>query len=246
MVNRSFFYGEGLFETILYRGRTTKLLRHYRRLSESAKYFHMPCPDFETFCVKIEEKTKGRKDLYVKVCLLSYGKPRYYEMPQKAELKVFVYRYLPKLDSVRVCVSPFLRHSSDPIARHKTLNYLFNIMVKRQAMQQGYYDGLILNETGHITECSSANLLIVKKGTIYTPHRNSGLLFGTTLQSLMEKVKVEETQLTLKDLFDADHIFLANSLIGALPVSKVEDTNFKIDHELTKYLQEVLQEENTI
>lgn len=245
MVNRSFFYGEGLFETILYRGRTPKLLRHYRRLSESAKYFHMSCPDFETFCVKIEEKTKGRKDLYVKVCLLSYGKPRYHEIPQETKLKVFVYRYLPKHDSVSVCVSPFLRHSSDPIVRHKTLNYLFNIMVKRQAVQRGYYDGLILNERGHITECSSANLLILKKGNIYTPHRNSGLLLGTTLQSLMERVKVEETLLTLKDLFDADHIFLTNSLIGVLPISKVEDTIFKIDNELTKYLQEVLQEENT-
>lgn len=245
MSNRSLFYGEGLFETILYRGRTPKLLRHYRRLSESAKHFHIPCPDYETFCAKIEEKTKGKKELYVKVCLLSYGKPRYYEMPSRSQLKVFVYRYKPKLEPASVCISPFLRHSSDPIVRHKTLNYLFNITVKRHAVQMGYYDGLIQNEKGHITECSSANLLIVKKGNIYTPHRNSGLLFGTTLQSLMEKVKVEETELTLKDLFDADHIFLTNSLIGVLPVIRVEDKTFRIDQDLTKYLQAIVQEENS-
>ncbi|WP_340694489.1 aminotransferase class IV [Hydrogenobacter thermophilus] len=244
MVNRSFFYGEGLFETILYKGRTKKLMRHYERLSKSARYFSIPCPDFETFFRKIEAKVKGRKNVYVKVCLASYGGPRHYELPSKGELKISVYKYKPVRDPAHICISRIVRHSSDPTIRHKTLNYLLNLIVKRDAIQRGFYDGLMLNEGGYITECSSANIILVKKGTVYTPHKESGLLFGTTLQTIMDKVKVEEVPLRLDDVFGADHIFLTNSLIGILPVKKLEDRDFPINWDLALYLKKLIEEEN--
>ncbi|MCS7284289.1 MAG: aminotransferase class IV [Hydrogenobacter thermophilus] len=244
MANRSFFYGEGLFETILYRGRTKKLLRHYERLSKSAEYFGIPYPDLETFCDRIEKKVKGKKDIYVKVCLVSYGKPKYYQMPYRSELKVFVYKYTPLQNPVSVCISSIKRHSSDPVIKHKTLNYLTNVLVKREAIQRGFYDGLMLNEKGHITESSSANLLLVRKDSIYTPHIASGILLGTTLKSIMEKVEIKEKEVKPEDVFGADHLFLVNSLIGVLPVMRLEDKIFSVDESLTQCLRSIVEEEN--
>jgi len=93
MQPRTLFYGEGVFETILWRGRTKKLMRHYERLKTSAEFFHIPYPDFEHFCRKIEEKTENKINLYVKFCLFSKGEGPFYAMPEESEILVITKEY---------------------------------------------------------------------------------------------------------------------------------------------------------
>lgn len=242
---RTLLYGEGLFETILWRGKTKKLLRHYRRLRNSADFFHIPCPNYETFCQEIEKETGGRKNLYVKFCLLSKGDSLYYSLPQEAEFLVIVKDFVPDRTPKKLCLSGIRRHSKHPIIYHKTMNYLPNILTKREALSKGFHDGVMLNEREEITECSASNILILKNGKLLTPTRESGVLLGTTIDILIEKMNVKEERLTINDLYDASSVFITNSLIGALPVIQFEEKTYSLTPELTNSINSIIEEENS-
>lgn len=243
---RTLFFGEGLFETILWQGRTKKLLKHYQRIKNSAEFFHIPCPDFETFCQEIEKKTEGRKNLYIKFCLLSNGQPHYYSYPEGSEILVVMKDLKINKTPKKLCLSNIRRHSKNPIVYHKTMNYLPNILVKREALSKGFDDAVMLNERDEITECSTSNILIVKDDKLLTPARECGLLMGTTLQILIEKMNVKEERLTLEDLYSCQSVFITNSLIGALPVIQFEDKSYFIIHELIDSINSIIEEENSL
>ncbi len=242
---RTLLFGEGLFETILWRGRTAKLFRHYRRLKISANFFNIPCPDYETFCQDIEKKIEGRKNLYVKFCLFSMGDALYYSHPQDSEILVIVKDFVPDTNPKKLCLSNIKRHSKNPVIYHKTMNYLTNILAKREALSNGFDDAIMLNEREEITECSASNILIVRNNKLLTPASECGLLMGTTLEILIEKMNVKEERLTVNDLYNASAIFITNSLIGALPVVQFENKTYSITPELTNSINSIIEEENS-
>ncbi|MEJ5228252.1 aminotransferase class IV [Thermodesulfovibrio sp.] len=243
---RTLLYGEGLFETILWRGRTKKLERHYRRLKNSATFFKIPFIDYETFCQEIEKKTEGKKDLYVKFCLLTKGDTLYYSSPQSFEIAILKKEYLSDRTAKKLMLSTIKRHSKNPVIYHKTMNYLTNILVKREAMEAGFDDAVMLNERDEITECSASNIVILRKDKLFTPSQKSGLLLGTTLEILIEKFNIKEEKLTLKELYNANSVFITNSLIGALPASKFMDKTYYIDNEILNELNRLIDEENKL
>lgn len=241
---RTLLFGEGLFETILWQGETKKILRHYERLKNSSQFFHIPCPDFESFYRLIEEKTEGRKNLYVKFCLLSKGKAIYHSYPEGSESIVIVRDYKPDLNPRKLFISSIKRHSRNPVIYHKTMNYLTNILAKREAISQGFDDAIMLNENDEITECTSSNILVVKGESLQTPAKECGLLSGTTLQILIEKADVKEEKIKIKDIYTARAVFILNSLTAALPVLQIMDKKYPVDNEILQYLNSLIDEEN--
>src|SRR5512139_1640908 len=162
MSNRTLLYGEGLFETILWNGRTPKLRRHYDRLRTSAAFLRIPCPDYEEFLRLIEARVRGRGTLYLKFCLLSQGDGSFYSLPSAYRHMIIARRLPPARAEAALTVSRMRRYSRDPLCRHKTMNYTFNILVKREALRQGCADAVVLNERREVTECSSANILLLR------------------------------------------------------------------------------------
>ncbi|WP_457601224.1 aminotransferase class IV [Hydrogenivirga sp.] len=237
-MNRTLQFGEGLFETIRWRGEDDKLKLHYNRLKDSAEFFGIPCPSYEEFLGFIRTAAGGDRELYVKFVLVSKGSSYYADSPDDYEVSVFV-KELPKQpEEVSLTLSDFRRHSRNPIFRHKTTSYLFNVLVKREAREKGFFDAIVLNEKGELTECSASNLLILKGGKLYTPHRENGLLQGTTIQYLRTKgIHIEEVSLNLQDITSADSVFITNSLMGVVPVRRFMDTEIKVDTELARELK---------
>ncbi|MCX7988427.1 MAG: aminotransferase class IV [Thermodesulfovibrio sp.] len=245
MENRTLFFGEGLFETIFWKGKTKKLHRHYERLKASAKFFQIPYPDFETFYKEIEEKTKGKNNLYVKVCLLSEGESLYYSYPQSSEILVIAKEYTPDRTPKKLCLSGIKRHSKNPVIYHKTMNYLPNILAKRESLLKGFDDAVMLNEKDEITECSASNIVILKDKKLLTPAKDCGLLLGTTIQILIEKMNVKEERLKVEDLYNASALFIINSLTGALPVIQFMEKTYSLTPELINSINSIIEEENT-
>lgn len=237
-MNRTLYFGEGLFETIRWKGVNRKLKLHYERLRGSAEFFGIPCPTFEEFIREISQKAKG--ECYVKFCLFSKGGNYYADRSEGYEIKVIV-RELPEPPSeVKLTLSPFQRHSSNPLWRHKTMNYLFNVLVKREAKEKGFFDAVILNERDEITECSASNLLLLKGEKLYTPSSESGLLWGTTLEVISREIGVKEERLKLRDLEEANGVFITNSLMGAVPVVEVEGSRKEIDREVFREMNDAI------
>ncbi len=240
-MNRALQFGEGLFETIHWRGRNYKLKKHYERLRSSAEFFGYPCPEYGEFVREIEKATAGNKNLYVKYLLLLKGSEYYGDYPEGYETKVLVKKLPQTPERVKLCLSSYRRHSRNPVFYHKTTNFLFSVLVKREAKIRGFFDGIVLNERNFLTETSSANLLIYKRGKFFTPARESGLLQGTTLELLSEEISIKEEFISLDFLKDAEGVFILNSLIKLLPVLEIEGERFRENKELVKELREVIE-----
>jgi 4-amino-4-deoxychorismate lyase len=241
-MNRTLYYGEGLFETIRWRGENRKLKLHYSRLSSSAEALGIPCPSYEDFVSEIKTAVGGSMNKNIKFCLFSEGEDYFGGSPSAYRTQVLV-RELPQAPrSVRLCISKYRRHSANPVYRHKSMNYMFNILVKREACQRGFFDGVILNERDNITECSSSNIVILKKGKLLTPHREEGLLRGTTLELLSREIELEEVPIGLGELFEAEAIFILNSLMGAVPVVKLENRSLSLSTEILRKLNSKIEE----
>ena len=234
---RPLMYGEGVFETFRYRGKLPKYIgKHYRRLMHGANFLKIPVITYDDYIYYIEktvEKLEDKSDLYVKTVLLSTGNLYYPLHPDGYKLLVIAKPYTPpKTENVKLIVSPFKVHSSDPILKIKSTNFLRNIVAKRYALEKGYFDALFLNEEDHITETTSANIFWVKGNFLFTPSIDCGLLNGVMRQVVIENAKklgfkVKEGHFTLEDLEDAQAIFITNSLNGIIRVHAIENLGGK-------------------
>ena len=233
LVERFKHFGEGLFETLRWENGEfqTPLRYHYERLSQGAEFFKIPYPTygkFEEFLFRSVEGKRGT--LYVKVLLLSLGEGYFGGEAKSYRLEAVVKPYSPPKGELVLTISPFRRHSANPLWRFKTTNFLFNISVKREAASRGYYDALILNERGRITETSSANFYCQKGGILLTPPVEDGLLPGILRRVLIEGGKAVERSLTLEDLKGCERFFISNSLLGLREVKiDLSEEPFKVE-----------------
>ena len=72
-----------------------------------------------------------------------------------------------------------------------------------------------------------SNVFLVKEGKLLTPPVEEGLLAGITRATVLELaaaegVPAEQRPLTIRDLLDADEVFLTNAIMELLPVCRVE------------------------
>lgn len=227
---RGLMYGEGVFETMRYRGKLPKALEdHYSRLVKGLKLLKIPVITPEDFVGSITDAVKENQeeDLYIKVVVFGEGAAYYPLQPYRANILVVVKPYKPIQEDINLTVSPYRVHSSDPLLRIKSTNYLRNILVKRYARENGYFDAIVLNENGEVTETSSANIYWIKGKYFYTPSLDCGVLEGISRKAVLENAKKEgfvvvEGRFGLKDLKNADMVLISNSLHGLMRVKVVD------------------------
>ena len=225
MMNRTLLYVEGLFETMKLPISEKRLRLHYERLKGSAEFFGIPCPSYEEF--KKDCMVEVKDQSYLKFCLIAKGEDYYGGKATDYGKMIILKKLKPIQGTIKLTLSSYRRHSTDPICRHKTTNYLFNVMVKRQALQEGFYDGIIVNERDELCETSSANLLFLKGSKLYTPAKESGRLEGTTLKILKNLMDVKEERIKVERLNDFEGAFIINALINCVPV-KIEGFVLKV------------------
>lgn len=114
------------------------------------------------------------------------------------------------------------RNEGSPLSQIKSVNYGDNVLALKEAKDCGANEALMLNNKGHITCATSANVFVVYNGRFYTPPLKDGVLAGITRQILMDKLDVIEKSLTEEDLLQADGVFLTSSIKGFVPLVSLE------------------------
>ncbi len=127
-----------------------------------------------------------------------------------------------------LCISDFVKNPLSPLCRIKSMNYLENILAKNSAVEKGFNEAIFVNTHNFLTEGAVSNLFWVTNGHIYTPSIECGLLSGITRNlviAIASELGIQCTEGTfqLEDLYDSDEIFITNSLMGVMPVSRLEN-----------------------
>ncbi len=231
---RSLFYGEGVFETFRLRSSLPVLWdRHLSRMGRGAEFLGIPFPGPERIekLVEAAVSESGVSDAYVKICLLSGGSTHFHENPGNSSLLIVLREFRPPKATIKAFVSTFSRSSSSPIMGIKSLNYLENIIARREAIRLGFDEAIFLNERGEISEGCSSNIFWLKEGVLFTPSLECGLLPGVIRGLVVELavdlgIEVVEGRFDLTSLISAQVAFFSNSLVGVIPVTHVYEIEF--------------------
>ncbi len=234
--DRGLLLGDGLFETMrVYGGDIFRLDAHLERLLAGADFLGIPLPDMgeglpQALARTLEGNGLARGDASLRVTLTRGSGPRGLAPPPQSRPTLLVTAsplaraaYPP----ATAITSSIRRNEQSPLANLKTLNFLDNILARREAAEAGADEALLLNTAGDIAEASAANLFAVFDGVLQTPSLGDGALPGVTRAVVMElaqelDIPVVEASLIPEQLFGADEAFLTNSLVEIWALVEVD------------------------
>jgi len=126
-----------------------------------------------------------------------------------------------------VVISPYKTSPDDPIAGHKCTAYLPRLLALRDAHAKHAGEALWFTTSNLLAEGSISNVFVVRQGRLCTPPRETPVLPGITRAAVLELalaagLDTAEKPLTINDLLDADEVFLTNTIMGVMPVGRVE------------------------
>ena len=230
-LDRGLLYGCGLFETMRsYGGRVFRLAEHYRRLAAGAELLAIPVPLTLPALEGAVDATLARNglaDAYLRLTLTAG--PGGAGGPSVVLFAREVSEYPPELRErgMAAVVSGVRRNETSPLARVKSLSYLDNLLAREEARRRGAGEALLLNTQGFVAEGAASNVFLVRNETLLTPSIEAGALPGITRQAVLELaategIGVEETNVTLPDLFGAGEAFLTSSVMEVMPLVSVD------------------------
>jgi len=136
----------------------------------------------------------------------------------------------------------------------KMLSWVPHAAVLERAHEAGFDDALLLNEKGHLAECTSANIFLVRGGEILTPPLSSGCLAGITREIIFEiapkaGMKIREADLVTGDLARAEEVFISSTTREVAGVGYIDpewkypcpgQLTLTLEREFRSYVQDYL------
>jgi branched-chain amino acid aminotransferase len=232
-------YGDGVFEGIrIYAGKVFKHREHVERLFDSAKSIALQIPmtiDQVTQAVNETVAANAKVDGYIRL-IVTRGSGTLGLDPRKCTPQVIVIvddisLYPRELyeNGLEVITSSYIRNHPNAVnPRIKSLNYLNNILAKQEAIRAGCLEAIMLNHKGEVAECTGDNLFIVRKGGLFTPPPDAGILDGITRGHVIDLAReagipFREMTLTRHDVYIADEVFLTGTAAEVIAVTKVDE-----------------------
>ena len=217
-----------------------RLQEHMRRLYDSAKIYRMPIPftqaDFEKAVVETV-KINGLKSCYIRpIAFRGYHSlgvnPK--SCPVNCVIAAWSWgKYLGEEAmeaGVSVRVSSWHRAAPNtfPTMAKAGGNYLNSQLIKMEALDDGYDEGIALDNSGFVSEGSGENIFIVRNGAIFTPPTSSSILPGITRHSVFTLardlgIRIHQQQIPREALYIADEIFFTGTAAEVTPVTKVDN-----------------------
>ena len=234
--NRSFRYGDGVFETIkVFQNSINLADYHFERLFTSLRLLQIQTnEDFTS-----DELSKN----IIELCRLN-------ECSDLARVRLSVFRsgdnkagfvieaFPLSVESTElnkngftIGLYPFARKQCDSFANLKTANYLAYVMAELYARERGWDESIVLNTNNKISDASKANIFLIIKNEIYTPALHQGCINGVMRRFIIEQLKesgylINQTEVDENMLQNADEVFLTNAIIGIKWVEQFRGKQF--------------------
>jgi branched-chain amino acid aminotransferase len=242
--DRGFTYGDGLFETMrAYSGKIFRLEHHLDRLFSSAHsiFIELPITRNEIqSAIYTTLKLNNLSNSIIKLiitrgeqCLefnIDYNLPPTVVILTRPLMIISDDKY-KKGVGIKVYKNSAIR-TQGISSQIKSCNYLSNIIIREKALRENFFEAVLLDQNNNVTEGSISNIFIIKNNQLKTPLLNESILNGIMRNAILElcienNISYKEDLITEKDLYDADEIFLTNSVIEILPVCSINQYSLK-------------------
>ncbi|NSX00298.1 branched-chain amino acid transaminase [bacterium] len=245
VLSHGLHYGSGIFEGIRAYSNKNKdsyifrLKDHYDRFYNSAKVSLIKLPysqkKLEQATIDLVRKNK-LKDCYIRP-LAFIGDGSIGINPGNNKINVIIAAfewgtYLGKSgisNGIRAKISSFARMGVNSFMTKSKIsgNYINSVFAKREAIQLGYDEALMLDNDGYISEGTGENIYIVRNGLIKTTPITT-VLEGITRDCVFNVasdygITIKEQRFTRDELYIADEVFLSGTAAEITPVREVDD-----------------------
>ncbi len=229
-----FLNGWGIFSTLrVSEGVLFVFERHYARMQGDAVRMHVPftfSPAKLRSALESLVDRNGAANATLRVAIVR-NRGGLFEGPEigrDSDLVAFTADLTAWDQEVKLGYKPHARFGQSPFAGAKIISWAENLTWYEEAHERGLDEYVLLNEHGHVSECTSANLFVIQGNHVYTPPvDSSGCLPGVTRAILLDDIRlpdltISERILTPGDLHRSDGVFITSSTRDLLPVFKIE------------------------
>jgi aminodeoxychorismate lyase len=234
--DRSFLYGDGLFETMLIvRGKPFRWEQHLERLQRGADFLKIKLPfrpeAMRGFVNELIAKN-SMPDASLRLTLSRGVGVRGYS-PKGAEHPTLVMSLhpAPVYDAKnpprwKLITSSHRLPANEPLAQFKTCNKLVQILARAEADAAGADEALLLNTDGFVVEGASSNLFWIEGDTVFTPPVVAGVLPGVTRAVVLEicqqlGFQTREANIDVDKLKRTEGVFVSLSSFGVVEVESI-------------------------
>ncbi len=234
-LDRSFLFGDGVYEVIAVRaGRARRLAANLARLERSLAQLRIRNPNSaEQWSALIQELIAanggGDQSVYVQV---SRGCERARNHAPLPDVPPLVFAFCAPLP---VPPAEQLQHGVACITAAdtrwarcdiKSVALLANVLLRQQALEAGANETILLR-SGHLTEASAASVCVVIGGQIRSPPASGELLPGTTRGLIAELARqngipYEVVPISESELRGADEVWLSAATRGVVAVTSLD------------------------
>ena len=253
--DRGFQYGDGLFETIAIRdGEPRQFRYHMDRLEAGCARLGLGIAgtsiesDLEAALLQTAHDSSS---CIAKVIVTAGSASRGYgrSMDTPAEIYIGIFAAMPLeraayVDGVETMLCKTRLATGSPVAGLKTLNRIEQVLANSELKATGAFEGLTLDAAGRLICGTISNVFIVGDKIIRTPSLERCGVEGTMRRLVIELLGSEERvvevcDLSEDDLVVADEVFITNSQMGAVPVSRCGHYNWAVG-DATRHVMQLL------
>lgn len=236
-LSRGWMLGEGVFETMVWRGnRVEALRRHWLRLCEGAARLGLPAPDLNEMNEALTAVVQTNENSHrLRYTICRNDSDSVDVCASASPLTVWP-------DVEHVSIAPWKRNADSALVGIKSVAYAENVIALRHAKERACGEALLSNTQDQLCEGTGSNVFVVIGGRILTPPLASGCLAGTTRGLILESGIAHEEEIRMSRLADVTEIFLTSSTRGVQPVGSVDGRSLDvINGSLTHAASEALQ-----
>ena len=229
LYDAGFLLGDGLFETIRFQtGRLFQPEKHLKRLHSGLNIIQIELNKSNEELISYLEEMVIRNDIRSGLLRLMITRGKIEGTPWNFSGTPNVYITIRPLTEepkkpVKVVFYPEEKY---PIIRFnpaiKSLNYIGNMLAKKNAEKEGAFEPVFFNRDGYVTECAIRNIFFIQDKTLMTPGIDLGVLPGVMRETIMEialelDLIVSDKIISFNSINDMDEAFISSTGIGLLP-----------------------------
>ena len=258
--NRSFLYGDGVFETVkIVNSKILFLEDHYFRLMASMRVVRMEIPMnftmefFEEQILSLVQRNNLTQSSRARITM--YRNDGGYYLPVSNEVSYIIHAtpleqtlYNVKETLYEVDLFKDFYITRQLLSSIKSTNKLLNITASIYANENGLDNCILLNDAKNVVEAIQGNIFMLVGDTLTTPPVSEGCLNGVMRKQVLALAKkipqltVVEEIISPFDLQKADQLFITNVIKGIQPITKYRKKEFAtaLAAELTNLLNEMI------
>jgi len=241
--NRGLLYGDAVFETLRYSQDHIHFWEdHYFRLMSAMRIFRMDIPmtftpEFlEQECIRLIQ-AQSENSVAWRIRLNVYRKDGGAYLPTTKNVGYFIEakaidsEYYLSVENYKVELFNDYYLQKSMLSNLKSNNKALQVIASIFMQEQGFDNGILVNDEKEVVEFLNGNLFIVEDGKLRTPPITSGCLDGIMRKQIIRIAKIldiscVEEPISPFDLQRVQELFMTNAIVGIQPVTSYRRTTY--------------------